>query len=81
MVDGLFLYHGINVYNTWDGRDYRKAVSLDTIGVFNGVVEPFTKFPDFDPRNIPSAYIAKYTRFPGLAQDGNDRASSTNYAQ
>jgi tetratricopeptide (TPR) repeat protein len=71
---------GINVYNTWDGRDYRKAVSLDTVAVFKGVVEPFTKFPDFDPRNIPSAYIAKYTRFPGLAQDGNYRASSTNYA-
>jgi len=71
---------GINVYNTWDGRDYRKAVSLDTVAVFNGVVEPFTKFPDFDPRNIPSAYIAKYTRFPGLAQDGNYRASSTNYS-
>lgn len=70
----------INVYNAWDGRDYRKSVSLDTIGVFGGVVEPFTKFPDFDPRNIPSAYIAKYTRFPGATSNGNGRGSSTNYA-
>ena len=70
----------INVYNTWDGRDYRKAVSLDTVAVFKDGPQPFTKFPDYDPRNIPSAYIAKYTRFPGMAQDGNYRASSTNYA-
>lgn len=70
----------IEVYNNWDGRDYRKAVSLDTIGIFGGVVEPYTKFPAFDPRNIPSAYIAKYTRFPGLTSNGNGRGSSQNYA-
>lgn len=70
----------INVYNTWDGRDYRKAVSLDTVAVFKGNLEPFTKFPEFDARNLPNPYIAKYIRFPGLAQDGNYRASSTNYA-
>ncbi|MFC2110171.1 RagB/SusD family nutrient uptake outer membrane protein [Bacteroidota bacterium] len=71
---------GINVYNAWDGRDYRKAVSLDTVGVFNGNIEPFTKFPDFDPRNIASPYIAKYTRFPGLTSNGNGRGSSQNYS-
>lgn len=70
----------IEVYNTWDGKDYRKAVSLDTTGIFNGVEEPFSKFPDFDARNVQSAYIAKYTRFPGFAAAGNGRASSTNYA-
>ncbi|WP_418502112.1 RagB/SusD family nutrient uptake outer membrane protein [Flagellimonas sp.] len=69
----------INVYNTWDGRDYRKAVSLDTIGIFNGVEEPFSKFPEFDSRNIASAYIAKYTRFIGLSVDGNGRSSAFNY--
>ncbi len=70
----------VEVYNRWDGRDYRKSVSLDTVGLFGGVVEPFTKFPQFDPRNIPSAYIAKYTRFPGLTSNGNGRGSSQNYA-
>uniref|UniRef100_UPI0035942787 RagB/SusD family nutrient uptake outer membrane protein n=1 Tax=Pricia sp. TaxID=2268138 RepID=UPI0035942787 len=70
----------INVYNAWDGRDYRKAVSLDTTGIFNGVVEPFSKFPDFDSRNIQSAYIAKYIRFPGATADLNGRASSFNYS-
>lgn len=70
----------IEVYNTWDGRDYRKAVSLDTTGIFNGAEEPFTRFPDFDSRNIQSAYIAKYTRFPGETASGNGRASARNYA-
>ncbi|MCF8713451.1 RagB/SusD family nutrient uptake outer membrane protein [Joostella atrarenae] len=69
----------IGVYNTWDGRDYRKAVSLDTTGIFNGVVEPFTKFPDFDSRNVASAYIAKYTRFIGATGDSNGRTTSFNY--
>ncbi|MGB7394241.1 MAG: RagB/SusD family nutrient uptake outer membrane protein [Pricia sp.] len=69
----------VEVYNRWDGRDYRKAVSLDTTGIFGGVVETFDKFPDFDSRNIQSAYIAKYTRFPGATADLNGRASSLNY--
>lgn len=69
----------INVFNEWDGRDYRKSVSLDTTGIFNGVVEPFTEFPNFDSRNIQSAYIAKYTRNIGPTNVGNGRASSLNY--
>ncbi|MEM9142817.1 MAG: RagB/SusD family nutrient uptake outer membrane protein [Bacteroidota bacterium] len=70
----------INVYDAWDGRDYRKAVSLDTTGIFDGTEEFFDKFPDFDSRNIQSAYIAKYTRFIGPTGTGNGRASSLNYA-
>lgn len=69
----------INVYNQWDGRDYRKSVSLDTTGIFNGIEEPFTEFPNFDSRNIQSAYIAKYTRNIGPTNIGNGRASSLNY--
>lgn len=68
------------VYNTWDANDYRRAVSLDDTGIFNGNLEPYTNFPNFDSRNIQSAYIAKYTRFPGLTSNGNGRGSSTNYA-
>lgn len=70
----------IRVYQTWDGRDYRKAVSLDTIGIFDGVVEPFMNFPVYDARNIQSAYIAKYARFPGQTSNGNGRGSSHNYS-
>jgi hypothetical protein len=71
----------IEVYNRWDGRDYRKAVSLDTIGVFDGAVDEFSNFPNYDSRNIQSAYIAKYTRFPGVTSNGNGRGSEHNYAQ
>ena len=70
----------VSVYNAWDGRDYRKAVSLDTVGKFGGVIEPFTKFPDFDAINRASPYIAKYNRFPGETGAANGRHSSTNYA-
>ena len=71
----------VKVYNTWDVNDYRRAVSLDDTGIFDGNVEPYTNFPTFDARNIASAYIAKYTRFPGVTSNGNGRGSSTNYAK
>ncbi|MFD0861605.1 RagB/SusD family nutrient uptake outer membrane protein [Sungkyunkwania multivorans] len=70
----------VNVYDTWNGQDYRKSVSLDTIGIFDGNVEPFMNFPSFDSRNIQSAYIAKYSRFPGQTSNGNGRGSEHNYA-
>lgn len=69
----------INVYNSWDGRDYRKAVSMDTTGIFGGEELRFDRFPEFDSRNIQSAYIAKYTRAIGPTGTGNGRASSLNY--
>jgi hypothetical protein len=70
----------VNVFNTWDNDDYRKDVSLDVTGIFNGVEEPFANFPNFDSRNIQSAYIAKYSRFPGQTSNGNGRGSSHNYS-
>lgn len=70
-----------NVYNNWDSNDYRRDVSFDADAIFGGNLEPFTNFPNFDSRNIQSAYIAKYTRFPGQTANGNGRASETNYAQ
>ncbi|WP_136480727.1 RagB/SusD family nutrient uptake outer membrane protein [Cognatitamlana onchidii] len=71
----------VEVYNRWDGRDYRKSVSLDTTGVFDGVVDDFVNFPNYDSRNIQSAYIAKYARFTGQTSNGNGRGSEHNYAQ
>ncbi|WP_396600586.1 RagB/SusD family nutrient uptake outer membrane protein [Algibacter sp. R77976] len=71
----------IEVYNRWDSRDYRKAVSLDTTGVFSGVEDNFMNFPTYDARNIQSAYIAKYARFTGQTSNGNGRGSEHNYAQ
>lgn len=70
----------LEVYNTWDGRDYRKAVSLDTTGVFNGNVEPFTNFMTFNSRGVNRPHIAKYTRMTGPTATGNGRGSNHNYS-
>lgn len=71
----------IEVFNRWDNRDYRKSVSLETTGIFDGIVDTFTNFPTYDARNIPSAYIGKYSRFTGNTSNGNGRGSEHNYAQ
>lgn len=70
----------LEVYNTWDGRDYRKAVSLDTTGVFNGITQPFTVFKESGRgRGVNRPHIAKYTRAIGNFATGNGRGSETNY--
>lgn len=74
----------MKVFETWDGRDYRKKVSFDTTGVFNidGVLEtrPYTEFLDFHSKNVNRPYMAKYTRYPGNYANGNGRATSYNYS-
>jgi len=70
----------LEVYNRWDGRDYRKAVSLDTVGLFNGVMQPFTVFKESGRgRGVNRPHIAKYTRSIGNFATGNGRGSETNY--
>lgn len=79
----------IEVYNRWDERDYRKAVSLEMSAIFKievnevetTIVDNFTNFPIYDARNIASPYIAKYSRFTGNTSNGNGRGSEHNYAQ
>lgn len=66
------------VYQTWDGRDYRKTVSLDTVATFNGEVLPYTVFADNNSRGVNRPHIAKYFRYAGLAGN-NGRESSHNY--
>lgn len=77
----------LKVYNTWDGRDYRKKVSLDTIGTFKNIsaalpggVQPYTVFQSYNKQAVNRPHIAKYTRFIGVA-GANGRESSTNYIQ
>jgi hypothetical protein len=70
----------IEVYNTWDGRDYRKEVSLDTTGLFGGSVEPYTVFRNFNGRAVNRPHIAKYTRSIGATATGNGRGSEQNYS-
>ncbi|WP_299014611.1 RagB/SusD family nutrient uptake outer membrane protein [uncultured Polaribacter sp.] len=70
----------LNVFNTWDDRDYRKAVSFDATGVFEGNVEPFTNYRNFNSRAVNRPHIAKYTRFTGTTANNNGRGSQHNYS-
>lgn len=69
----------LGVYNAWNGRDYRKSVSLDTTGVFGGKVQPYTEFTKFFAAGDNRPHIAKYTRKAGPAADGNGRTNGQNY--
>lgn len=55
------------VYNTWDSRDYRKAVSFDTLMTYLGEDTPYTEWGDI-PLNVARPHIAKY--FRALGQSG-----------
>lgn len=69
----------LEVYNTWDDSDYRKQVSFDATGVFDGNTENFTIFRNFNSRAVNRPHIAKYTRAIGNTATGNGRGSETNY--
>jgi len=69
----------IEVYNRWNGKDYRKAVSLDTTMVDNGALKDFTQFNSVDARNQNTPFIAKYNRMIGDNFGGSGRASEQNY--
>ena len=69
----------LEVFNTWNDGDYRKSVSLDPTGVFNGNVEPYTVYRDFHTRAVNRPHIAKYTRGFGPTATGNGRGSNYNY--
>jgi hypothetical protein len=62
------------VYDSFDDRDYRKTVSFDAEALHEGVMKPYTEFA-FEKR----PHIAKYTRYPGLANSDN-RYTDHNYA-
>ena len=70
----------LSVFEDWDDEDYRKAVSFDATGVFDGNVEPFTIFRDFNSRAVNRPHIAKYTRGTGTTANNNGRASQHNYS-
>jgi starch-binding outer membrane protein, SusD/RagB family len=63
----------MNVYNTWDARDYRKKVSLEDTTMVGGVPTPYTEY-----QQVPRPHIAKFARFPGNS-DGETRYSDHNY--
>jgi hypothetical protein len=69
----------LEVFNSWDGRDYRKGVSLDTTGIFDGNIEEYTIFRDFNSRAVNRPHIAKYTRGTGATATNNGRGSEHNH--
>ncbi len=71
----------LNVYNNWDSRDYRKAISFDTVMVFEGEEVPYTEWGTI-PSAIPRPHIAKYFRAlgeSGTAASSNGRDSEIDY--
>lgn len=68
------LVPSLQVFNTWDDRDYRKWVSFDDSISENGVMVHYTEFD-----NTQRPHIAKYSRFPGNAS-GEGRYSDHNYS-
>lgn len=73
------LVPSLNVYNTWNTLDYRKAVSFDATGLFKGVRQPYTNFKTYFSAGDNRPHIAKYTRKAGAAADGNGRTTKSNY--
>lgn len=63
----------MQVYNTWDARDYRKKVSFADSALVGGVMQPYTVF-----QNTQRPHIAKYRRFPGNS-NAEGRYSDHNY--
>jgi hypothetical protein len=62
------------VYESFDDRDYRKAVSFDAEALHNEELKPYTEYS-----NEKRPHIAKYTRYPGLA-NADKRYTDHNYA-
>ncbi|WP_378181287.1 RagB/SusD family nutrient uptake outer membrane protein [Aquimarina sp. SS2-1] len=67
----------VEVYDSFDDNDYRKAVSFDTEAVFDGVLVPWQQFGTAN-RGVSRPHIAKYYRLPGTAGT-NNRDSDHNY--
>ncbi len=69
------------VYENWDSRDYRKAVSFDTVMVFEGEEVLYSEWGTI-PSAIPRPHIAKYFRALGVsgsAASSNGRDSDIDY--
>lgn len=66
----------LKVYQSWDNRDYRKKVSFEDTVLVKGVK---TALVDSKFR-VPRPHIAKYFRYPGPQEAGDDRSSDHHYS-
>ncbi len=62
-------------YNSWDNQDYRKHVAFEDSVMIDGVLTALTD-TDF---TAPRPHIAKYFRFPGPQEAGDDRRGDNDY--
>ena len=69
----------LKVFNDWNQRDYRRAVSFDTIAKNKaGASVDYTKFLSLHAKGVNRPHIAKYSRKAGTA-GANLRVSQNNY--
>jgi starch-binding outer membrane protein, SusD/RagB family len=66
----------MKVYTTWDPRDYRRAVSFEDSVMVSGVKTDITKVARV---SVKRPHIAKYFRFPGPQNGGDDRRADNDY--
>lgn len=64
------------VYETWDARDYRRSVSFEDSLMINGVKTALTD----TKYRVPRPHIAKYSRYPGPQDSGDDRSKDHHYS-
>ncbi|RJE73045.1 RagB/SusD family nutrient uptake outer membrane protein [Reichenbachiella sp. MSK19-1] len=71
----------LNVFEDWDAQDYRRAVSFDTLLIYQGVSTPYTSWENI-ARNVSRPHIAKYFRASGEAgtlSGNNGRDSDVDF--
>ena len=64
------------VYDSWDARDYRRAVSFEDSVIVAGKKISITKATQVP---VKRPHIAKYYRFPGPQGGGDDRRADNDY--
>lgn len=63
------------VYQSWDNRDYRKKVSFEDSAMISGEKVALLN----TNIRVPRPHIAKYFRYPGPQEAGDDRSSDHHY--
>lgn len=69
------LVPSLKVYKSWDPRDYRRKVSFEDSVMFKGNFSALTALNI----RVKRPHIAKYFRFPGPQDSGDDRSSDHHY--
>lgn len=66
----------LKAYNSWSAKDYRKSVSFVDTVIFKGKTTALVN----STFRVKRPHIAKYFRFPGPQESGDDRSSDHHYS-